>query len=312
MKNVINNKNLILGPQQIITVFEALSTIPENLDIIRAREVWSQSKQGDGIIVATIDTGVEKEHPDLKDNIISGYNFTADDSPNVFKDYTGHGTHVAGIIAASDNGKGIVGVAPKSKILALKVIDRNGLGSYENLIRAIHYATHWIGDNGERVNIINMSLGGQEPNNLLHKAIKEARQKGIVLVSAAGNEGDGEDESFERSYPGYYKEVIQIGSITRDFRPSVFSNTNVNLDFVAPGEDVLSTHLNGRYVQLSGTSMAAPYVAGAAALILKIIDPDNLNPPMIPYLVYQYLLEHKKPLNFSFNQVGNGLIQLTT
>jgi major intracellular serine protease len=304
------DEKMILRPAEIISVFEALSTIPENLDVIRARDVWVQSKQGEGITVATLDTGVEKDHPDLKENIIGGYNFTEDDNgdTNIFTDYTGHGTHVAGIIAASDDGVGIVGVAPKSKILALKVIDKNGSGSYDNLIKAIQYATEWVGPNGERVNVINMSLGGPKPNDLLHKVIKEARQKGIVLVSAAGNQGDGNEESFEVSYPGYYKEVIQIGSITIDQKPSVFSNTNVNLDFVAPGENVLSTHLNGRYAQLSGTSMAAPYVAGAAALILKLIDISN--PVMIPYLVYQYFLDHVKLLDFSLNQVGNGLIQL--
>ncbi|AIM16329.1 peptidase S8 [Bacillus sp. X1(2014)] len=306
------DQKMILKPHEIITVFEVLNTIPENLDVIRARDVWPQSKQGEGIVVATLDTGVDKDHPDLKENIIGGYNFTGDDNgdPNIFTDYTGHGTHVAGIIAASDNGEGIVGVAPKSKILALKVIDKNGSGSYDNLIKAIQYATNWVGPNGERVNVINMSLGGPKPNDLLHKVIKEARQNGIVLVSAAGNQGDGDAESFEVSYPGYYKEVIQIGSITKDQKPSIFSNTNVNLDFVAPGENILSTHLNGRYVKLSGTSMAAPFVAGAVALILKLLDIDTSNPVMIPYLVYQYLLDHVKILDFPINQVGNGLIQL--
>jgi len=302
-----------LRPFEIIAILEALTTIPENLDIIKARNVWGQSKKGEGIVTAILDTGVEKEHPNLINNIIDGYNFTDDDNgdTSVYQDYNGHGTHVAGIIASCEcnSGKGIVGVAPKSKILILKVINRNGIGNFENLINAISYATSWTGPNDEKVNIINMSLGGPKPNESLHQAIKEARQAGIVLVSAAGNHGDGDPNSFEISFPGYYKEVIQVGSVTQELKPSVFSNTNVNLDFVAPGENVISTHLENKFVELTGTSMAAPYVTGSVALILNLIERSN--PVMIPYLVYQYLIDHVKKLDYSINQVGNGLIQLT-
>jgi major intracellular serine protease len=305
-------KNIILRSSQIISVFEALPTFPENLEIIKARDVWQRSEQGEGIIIATLDTGVDNEHSNLKSNIIGGYNFTEDDNknPNIFKDYRGHGTHVAGIIASSDNGEGLVGVAPKSKLLILKVIDKNGFGNYENLIKGIEYSINWIGPNGEMVNVINMSLGGPKPDESLQKVIRKARQKGIVLVSAAGNQGDGNPNSFEISYPGFYNEVIQVGSMTQDYKPSVFSNTNVNLDFVAPGENVFSAHLNGKYVELTGTSMAAPYVTGAVALILKLVD--RTDPVMIPYLVYQYLLTHVKKLDYSIHQIGNGLIQLTS
>ena len=306
-------KKLIIRPYEIITIFDALSTIPKNLDIIRAREIWEQTKQGEGITIAIIDTGAEKEHPNLKRNIIGGYNFTKDDNgdPTIFKDYRGHGTHVAGIIASCEceNGKGVIGVAPKSNLLILKAIDKYGVGSYKNLINAISYAIDWEGPNGEKVNVINMSLGGPTPNEDLHRVIKKARQKGIVLVSAAGNHGDGNPDSIERSYPGYYKEVIQVGSVTQNFEPSAFSNTNVNLDYVAPGENVFSSHLNKKFVELTGTSMAAPYVSGGVALILKLID--RTNPVMIPYLVYQYFLDHVRKLNYPINQVGNGLIQLT-
>ncbi|MBM7715313.1 major intracellular serine protease [Bacillus thermophilus] len=306
-------EKLILRPTQIISVFEALSTIPKNLDIIKAKEIWEKSDHGKGNTVAIIDTGVEKEHPNLVSNIIGGYNFTDDDggNPEIFRDYRGHGTHVAGIVAACEceNNEGIVGVAPKSKLLILKAIDRNGVGSYENLVNALLYAINWSGPNGEKVNVINMSLGGPTHNEDLYKAIKQAREKGIVLVSAAGNHGDGNYQSFERSYPGYYKEVIQIGSVTKTLKPSVFSNTNVNLDFVAPGENVISTHLNNKFVELTGTSMAAPYVAGGVALVLNLIDRSQ--PAMVPYLIYQYLVERVKKLDYPISQVGNGLIQLT-
>jgi len=309
MKSSIKYKD-----SEIISILDTLTMTPENLDVIRARDVWEISEQGKGNVVAVLDTGIDKSHQNLSQNIIGGYNFTNDDQgdPNAFIDEQGHGTHVAGIIAAHQDsaGRGICGVAPKSKLLILKVMDRNGVGSYKALIQAIQYAMDWTGPNGEKVNVINMSLGGSKPNEALHATIKAARQKGIVLVSAAGNHGDGNPDSFERSYPGYYQEVVQVGSVTRDLKPSLFSNNNVNIDFVAPGENVYSTHLNNRFVKLTGTSMAAPYVAGAVSLILNMID--RTNTAMIPYIVYQYMFTHARKLNYSIHQVGNGLVQLTS
>ncbi len=302
---------IIVRPGKILKVFKTLSLIPDNLDKIKAREFWEETNQGSGIIVAVLDSGIQKDHPSLKNNIIGGYNFTEEDSgnPDVFDDYLGHGTHVAGIIAAENNGKSAVGVAPKAQLLIVKIIDSYGSGSFESLINGIKYAADWIGPTGEKVNIINMSLGGTQTNDELHRAIKYARSKGIVLVAAAGNEGDGNEDTIEISYPGFYKEVIQVGSISKNQTPSKFSNTNVNIDFVGPGENILSTHLNSDYVELTGTSMASPFVAGAAALIIKIVNRSE--PHLIPAYVYEYLVLHALPLeNYSMNQVGNGFIQL--
>ncbi|WP_336622991.1 MULTISPECIES: S8 family peptidase [Peribacillus] len=243
--------------------------------------------------------------------MIGGYNFTEDDegNPSIYNDYQGHGTHVSGIIAATNNGKCLVGVAPESQLPILKVIVQKGKGSFESLIKAIRYAADWIGPTGKKVNVINMSLGGSETNAELHRAIKYARSKGIVLVAAAGNEGDGNSETIEISYLGYYKEVIQVDSISEARTPSKFSNTNVNLDFVGPGENILSTHINSDYVGLTGTSMASPFVADAAALIIKTLKTQE--PHLVPMFVCDYLLFHSKPLGeFSINQVGNGFIQL--
>lgn len=308
------NERLLLKPYEITSIFEELTSIPQNLDLIRAREVWKSAKQGKGKTVAIIDTGVDKEHPNLQKNIIGGYNFTSDNNGDIlnFTDYVGHGTHVAGIIGACkcDNHKGIIGVAPKTNMLILKVIDRYGSGSHKQLIDAMNYAMDWKGPKGEKVDVINMSLGGTKPCEELHKVIKQARQRGIVLVSAAGNGGDGNKNTFEVSFPGYYKEVIQVGSVKNTLAPSLFSNTNVNIDFVAPGENVISTHLNKKFVELTGTSMASPHVAGAAALILNLIDQPNRADA--PYFVYQYFLKHARKLDYSINQVGNGLIQLTS
>ncbi|MEI3607255.1 S8 family peptidase [Pseudogracilibacillus sp. SE30717A] len=298
---------------EIVSIFDTLTLTPSNLDVIKARDVWEISKQGEGNVVAVLDTGVDSDHQNLTRNIIGGYNFSDDDKgdPTIFEDYAGHGTHVAGIIAAyQDNSRGIFGVAPKSKLLILKVMNRHGMGSYKSITEAINYAIDWRGPNGEKVNVINMSLGGPAPNEKLHTAIKKARQKGISLVAAAGNEGDGNPNSFERSYPGFYQEVIQVGSVNKDLQPSVFSNSNVNIDFVAPGENVYSTHLDNKFVKLTGTSMAAPYIAGSVALILNMIEHENQS--MIPYFIYHYLLTHARELNYSIHSVGNGLVQLTS
>ena len=308
MKNSIHYK-----ASEIVSILDSLTMTPGNLDVIKARDVWEISKQGEGNVVAVLDTGVDTDHQNLSRNIIGGYNFSEDDKgdPTIFEDYAGHGTHVAGIIAAyQDKGRGIFGVAPRSKLLILKVMNRHGVGSYKSITEAINYAIDWTGPNGEKVNVINMSLGGPAPNEKMHNAIKKARKKGITLVAAAGNEGDGNPNSFERSYPGYYKEVIQVGSVNKELKPSFFSNNNVNIDFVAPGENVYSTHLDNKFVELTGTSMAAPYVAGSVALILNMID--RKNPAMIPYFVYHYLLTHAKKLNYSIHSVGNGLVQLTS
>ncbi|MEH7604444.1 S8 family peptidase [Priestia megaterium] len=300
-----------LKPIKIVDRFKALSIIPDNLDQIRARDMWDITDQGSGIVIAVLDSGIQVDHPDLKSNIIGGYNFTDDDdsNPEIYNDYFGHGTHVSGIIAATDSGKGVVGVAPKSQLLIIKVIDHKGRGSFESLIQGIKHAADWTGPKGEKVSVMNISLGGKETSDELHRAIKYARSKGIVLIAAAGNEGDGNSNTVEISYPGFYKEVIQIGSISENQIPSKFSNTNVNLDFVGPGENILSTHLNSDYVELTGTSMAAPFVAGAAALIIKTLK--SVEHHLIPMYVYDYLLMHSLKLEkFSINQVGNGFIQL--
>ncbi|PKJ52295.1 peptidase S8 [Bacillus sp. SN10] len=306
----MNMTEVTLKPIQAKTLYENTQKISEGIKMIKAMDVWGISEKGKGIVIAIIDTGCEINHPDLKGNIIGGYNFTEDDnsSPYIYKDYRGHGTHVAGIIAASDNRKGIVGVAPESKLLILKVIDKNGVGSYKNLIKAIEFSINWEGPNKEKVSIINISLGGPLPDEKLYTTIKKAKNKGIVLIAASGNEGDGNENTNEISYPGFYKEVIQVGSITKDKKPSKFSNTNINLDFVAPGENIISTHLNNDYVQLSGTSMAAPHVAGAIALIIKMIGKQKTE--IIPYLVKFYLIVHSQRLGFPNTQEGYGLIQL--
>ncbi|MED1559485.1 S8 family peptidase [Bacillus paramycoides] len=304
--------HIIESPFTVKSIVEDPQQIPYGIDTIKARQLWETGRKGEGIVIAVMDTGCDTTHPDLEGSIIGGYNFTDDDegNPEVYMDYRGHGTHVSGIIAARENDIGVVGVAPRSKLLILKTINKTGKGKYENVIKAINYAIDWRGPNNERVSIINMSLGGTLHDDELYRTIKQARKQGILLVVASGNDGDGKGDTSEINYPGFYQEVIQVGSIDQNEKLSSFSNTNINLDFVAPGSNILSTYLDGRYAKLSGTSMATPHVSGSLALIINTIPNGTYNPTITSFLAYSYLVEHAKTLNLSIFEEGNGLIQL--
>ncbi|MGQ8873475.1 S8 family peptidase [Paenibacillus sp. TSA_86.1] len=245
--------------------------VPKGISFIGAPTFWSKGITGKGIVVAVLDSGCQSDHPDLKDRIIGGYNFTSDykGDSSIFEDNLQHGTHVAGIIAGSYNGKGIVGVAPEAKLLILKVISGDGSGTYNDVIRAIFHAIYWRGTNQERVRIITMSFGGAEPDPMLHLAIRVAVKNDILIVNSSGNYGDGNLDTDEILYPAYYPEVIAVGAVDYEKIVAAFSNTNDEVDLYAPGTQIYSTVPNGMYAQLTGTSMAAPHVAGAAALILQ-------------------------------------------
>ncbi|PDY77407.1 S8 family peptidase [Bacillus cereus] len=305
-------EELFLFPTAVTELNTPLETIPTGVVSIRAPEVWDVSRKGEGIVIAVIDSGVDVDHPDLKDNIIGGFNFTNDDNGNedAYFDYKGHGTHVAGIIAASENSQGIIGIAPKAKLLILKVLNKNGIGKVTALIDAIEYAINWRGKNNEKVQVINLSLGSAKESIELRNVIKKANKKGIVLVGSSGNHGDSNSETNEMLFPNFYKEVIQVGAVDLENKISKFSNSNPNLDFVAPGENVISTYIGQSYSSMSGTSMAAPHATGSVALILNMLTNTNLNFNLTPAVVYSHLLIHAISLGFSPNDEGNGFIQL--
>jgi major intracellular serine protease len=285
------------------------AVINYGVSAINAPSFWKEGYEGQGSIVAVIDSGCNIKHPELKDNIIGGINFTKDNNsdPNNVTDYSGHGTHVSGIIAAS-NQNNIIGVAPKAKLLILKVVGENTIGSYENLIKAIDFVINWRSENNEKIDIISLSLGGRKDDKDLKAVIKKAISNNVFVVVSAGNYGDGSELTNEVLYPGYYKEVIQVGSVDDQFQPNSFNNTNVNIDFLAPGSAIYSTYFDG-YEKLSGTSMAAPHVSGAIALILNFFKSNNTHPTQ--ELVYQYLLSHSLFLkDFSNKTQGNGVIRL--
>ena len=230
-------------------------------------DVWRQT-QGRDIKVAVLDTGIDTDHPDLKDAIIETKDFSGDG----IEDVDGHGTHTAGTVAARINGAGLVGVAPESQLLIGKVFTNNGDGNYDMLVNAIRWATDAGAD------IISMSLGGPATTPDLFQAIHYALINDRIVICAAGNEGSFYQNNI--GYPGRYGGVITIGAHDRNGNATGFSSRGGEIDFMAPGKEVWSTWLDGGYAKLDGTSMATPFVAGLAALILSKHRNSNNQTPI--------------------------------
>ncbi|MGM0948807.1 MAG: serine protease Isp [Bacillota bacterium] len=289
--------------EQIMDVNE----LPEGIKVIKAPEIWAKGVKGKNVKIAVLDTGCDISHPDLKNQIIGGKNFTDDDGgkEDMISDYNGHGTHVAGTIAANDSNGGIAGVAPEASLLIVKVLGgANGSGQYEWIINGINYAVE------QKADIISMSLGGPNDVPELEEAVKNAVKNGVLVVCAAGNEGDGNERTEELSYPAAYNEVIAVGSVSVARELSEFSNANKEIDLVAPGESILSTLPNKKYGKLTGTSMAAPHVSGALALI-KSYEEESFQRKLSETEVYAQLVRRTLPLDIAKTLAGNGFLYLT-
>jgi len=229
------------------------------LNLIEAPKAWDRVTAKRDVIVAVIDTGVDYTHPDLAEAVIKGPDVVnGDDDP---MDDQGHGTHCAGTVGAAANGAGIVGVAHGARILAIKVLNSRGSGNNVDIAAGIDAAVK----GGARV--ISLSLGGPE-SRATRDAIRSATEKGVLCVAAAGNEN-----SKRPSYPGAQPEALGVGASDARDRRSTFSNYGDTVDIAAPGTDIMSLAIGGGYRKLSGTSMATPHVAGAAAVLLSL-QPD--------------------------------------
>ena len=235
-----------------------------NLDMIGAPEAWATNANGPGatgkgVTIAVVDTGIDYHHREFKGRIGAGYDFVDGDS--IAEDANGHGTHVAGTIAAAKDGRGITGVAHDATIMPIRVLDEDGAGYLSDVIRGVRWATN----NG--ADVINLSLGGTGYSQAMADAIRHASRRGTVVVMAAGNEGGASPE-----YPAAHavEHGIAVGAVQRDGRLANFSNRagSQPLDYVtAPGVGITSTLPGNRYGRYSGTSMATPHVAGVAGLL---------------------------------------------
>lgn len=217
---------------------------------------WVKSR-GDGVNIAVIDTGCDYNHPDIKDNIIGGFNVI--NNTKNFMDDNGHGSHVCGTISAIDNGIGMVGVAPKSKIYAIKAMDSNGSASQENIAKGIDLAIN------AGVDIITMSLGSKYEMKKIKKSIENAISNNILIFCAAGNSGINE----EIMYPARDKNTISIGAVDENLNRTNFTCSGDELDFLSPGHNIMSIIPNNRYALMSGTSMSNPFAVGCAALYIS-------------------------------------------
>ena len=245
---------------------------------------------GNGASVAILDTGIDPAHPDLSPNLGNGL-CTADclGAP-VWIDRNGHGTHVAGTVAAAQTGEGVVGVAPDATLHAVKVLGDDGSGSFSSIAAGIE----WSADQGH--DVINMSLGGGY-SWIVNAACEYAFDNGSLLVSSAGNSGPCTNCV---NYPAGLDTVVAVSSTTSNDNLSNFSSTGPEVELAAPGSNVYSTSLDGGYATLSGTSMAAPHVSGVAALLM---GQGHLH-------VYALHRMHitAEDIGLSSNEQGSGLV----
>ncbi|MEM3505014.1 MAG: S8 family serine peptidase [Archaeoglobaceae archaeon] len=252
--------------------------LSDSVPLINATEVWNLGYDGSGVKIAILDTGINSSHGDFyfEDGtlkIIYSIDLTDDGTP---EDLNGHGTHVASIAAGTGNETGLKGVAPGAYLMNVKVLNRYGEGYESWIIQGIEYAV------GNGADIISMSLGsestsGEDPLSL---ACDAAVEKGVIVVAAAGNDGD----YYKISSPGSAKKVITVGATNKTDRIAPFSSRGPTLDHrvkpevVAPGVDIVAANYRGGTAVMSGTSMAAPHVSGLAALLKQArnVDPETV------------------------------------
>ena len=283
------------------------SCLDQSVPIIGAPRVWSAGYTGSGITVAVIDTGVDVKHPDLKDRIMSTYDATGDG----FSDVNGHGTHVCGIVAGG--GSTYRGVAPGARLVVVKVLTRTGFGNMSWVIDGLEWAV------AEGVQVVNMSLGssgssdGRDP---LSETCDVVVAGGRVICAAAGNDGP---RSGSIGSPGAARRVITVGASTDSDKIADFSSRGPTVDgrtkpdVLFPGYGIISARAAGssmgqvvdeRYTQASGTSMASPHAAGAAATMLQA------NPRLIPGDIKALLMGTAKNLGEPQNVQGKGRARL--
>ncbi|MDQ0174021.1 S8 family peptidase [Paenibacillus tundrae] len=244
--------------------------VPWGVKQIRAPKVWSVST-GHRIKIGVIDTGADYQHPDLRYSLARGINLL--NRSLLPHDDNGHGTHIAGTIAAANSMAGMIGVAPRSLIYPVKAFDHNGSAYVSDIVLGIDWCVR------NRVDIINMSFGMKTRSKALLDVVNRAYHAGIVIVASSGN--DGKRRSID--YPARYPQTISVGATDKNRRIASFSNRGAYVDVYAPGDKIVSSWVQGKHHEMSGTSMATSHVSGAIALLLA--KHPGLSPSEIKTLV---------------------------
>lgn len=285
---------------QIVAIEEnhevkATQTVPWGVTRVQATNAHASGYTGSGIKVAILDTGIDRTHQDL--NVRGGYSvFTDSANRDPYYDGSGHGTHVAGTVAALNNSVGVLGVAYNAQLYAVKVLNNSGSGSYAGIAQGIE----WSIQNG--MDIINMSLGGSQSSSILQSYCNLAYNNGILLVAAAGNSGNSAGTGNTVNYPARYSSVIAVAATDSNNRRASFSSTGSTVELAAPGVGIQSTIPGNRYASYNGTSMASPHVAGVAALVWQA-------KPGLSNVQLRNLL-NQTALNLgNSNHFGNGLVR---
>ena len=251
--------------------------IPWGVRRVRAPEIWSTST-GHQVRIGVVDTGVDFHHPDLKYSLARGVNLLSRMAWPI--DDNGHGTHIAGTIAGAGAPDGLTGVAPRSVIYPVKAFDHNGAAYVSDIIRGIDWCIY------NRIQIINMSFGMKKKSTAMEDVVIRATEAGVVIVASAGN--DKKKKSID--YPARLPQTIAVGASNRERRIAPFSNNGSFVDIYAPGDQIRSAWLGGKYKRMNGTSMATSHVSGAIALLLA------QSPGLIPAEIKTMLQETSRPL----------------
>lgn len=295
-------------PPYIIHDIKTQAERPWNIEQVAAPSFWPQSKGG-GAVVAIIDTGLDADHPEFAGRVFKPKNFTTINT-GLVSDIVGHGTHVAGIIAGKT-----CGVAPEARIMPLKVFPDNptdkNIGLYINdaFLHLLDYNRK--ASTADKVVVVNCSFGGEMYDPYMAYLIRRLTDTGVTVVVSAGNSGDGNPETYEVwSYPAYIWECLTVGAMNQDGTGAVYSNSFDGIDLAAPGTLIHSAWPGGGYNVISGTSMAAPHVTGAMALIYDAWREREGSWPTEEEAV-KVLLKHIRKVPLDYRLVGDGLLDLT-
>ncbi|QDH20418.1 S8 family peptidase [Saccharibacillus brassicae] len=238
-----------------------------NFQEVAPDTMWNQGFTGQGVKVAVIDSGISA-HPELK--IAGGVSTVGPDMTSNFADDNGHGTHVAGIIAADTGSAQVTGVAPNVSLYGIKSLGANGKGSLQDVLEGLDWAIQ------NKMDIINLSLGSEDDSQALHDMVDKAYEQGIIVVASAGNSGTVNNVNTDTvNYPAKYASVISVAAVDENRQHAVFSSAGPKVDFSAPGVSIVSTYPsnlpnsngNPSYAGMDGTSQAAPHIAGELALL---------------------------------------------